>query len=239
MTGLRPRFISGALAAVVLTGCVASPASDRTSVEVQTDTRLAEGELDLRREGQERAIRRATLRVRTRTCFGTGVGSGFVIGDDVLVTNRHVVEGADAIQLSTWDGRSIDVGLSGIAITEDLAIVQVLGDVQTILDLHHSPAPGDEVMAVGYPGGRELSFSYGEVVDRVDTTVFGTPTEAIRVTNEIIPGNSGGPLLDEQGRVVGIVHAYEPRSGYGVAVPVESLLRLAESRGFFDNPSPC
>lgn len=224
---------------LTLGGCVAAPVGEYEAVEVDTESRVDPTELQVRAEGKERDIRHATLRVRQRTCFGVGSGSGFAITDRVLVTNRHVVEGADALQVSTWDGRSFDVAISGIATADDLALVLVQGTLPQTLELHEPPARGDEVVAVGYPGGDELTFSSGRVIDHVDMRFFGEQAPSIRVSNQIRPGNSGGPLLDTEGRVVGVVYALETSTGYGLAVPIGALARAVESRDLFANPSPC
>jgi len=102
-----------------------------------------------------------------------------------------------------------------------------------------TPANGEPVDAVGYPKGRRLTFSPGEVVDRVDGSLFGESTDTLRITNTIHPGNSGGPLVDEDGNVVGVVFAVERSTGYGLAVPIDALTRAMKQRGFFENPSPC
>lgn len=227
------------LVAFLANGCVAAPAEEHTEVDVRTESRLDADDTQVRAESPERAIREATLRVRTRTCLGVGSGSGFAVDDRVLVTNRHVVEGADAVQVTTWDGQSFDVAISGVAATEDLALVLVDGQLPVTLPLHRPPQRGDTVTAVGYPGGGELEFSNGEVVGTTSTEVFGQEVQQIRVTNQIQRGNSGGPLLDEHGRVVGIVHAIHRQSGDGLAVPVDALQRTANAREFFTNPSPC
>lgn len=230
------------MAAVVLlalsSGCVGAPAGEYASAEVRTDFRLSH-DTQVRSDSEERAIQQATLRIRARTCFGVATGSGFAVTDEILVTNRHVVEGADVLQVSTWDGRTFDVTMSGVAVTDDLALALVRGTLPATLPLHEAPSTGDAVVAVGYPGGRELRFTEGTVVGEMPIDVFGLTTPAIRMTNEIRPGNSGGPLLDEQGRVVGVVFAVDRQSGDGLAVPIDVLERTVRNAGFFDNPSPC
>ena len=225
--------------ALALGACVQAPVDDYEAVEVDTESRVDPTALQVRAEGQERDIRHATLRLRQRSCFGVGTGSGFAITDRVLVTNRHVVEGAEALQVSTWDGRSFDVIVSGVAIADDLALVLVQGTLPQTLELDEAPEPGDEVTAVGYPGGDELSFSTGRVVDHVDGRVFGQQAPSIRISNEIRPGNSGGPLLDDEGRVVGVVYAIELSTDYGLVVPINALRRAVASKGLFANPSRC
>ena len=224
---------------MTLGACVDAPVGEYEAVEVDTESRVDPTALEVRAEGMERDIRQATLRVRQRSCFTVGSGSGFAITKHVLVTNRHVVEGADALQVSTWDGRSFDVAISGIATADDLALVLVQGTLPQTLELHEPPARGDDVVAVGYPGGDELTFTTGRVIDHVDLRVFGEQAPSIRVSNEIRQGNSGGPLLDTEGRVVGVVYAIERSTGHGLAVPIDALARAVASNDLFANPSPC
>lgn len=219
--------------------CVASPDGDYVASDVRTESRLSADELKVRSESQERTTQRATLRIRARTCFGVGTGSGFAVTDELLVTNRHVVEGADLLQVSTWDGQTMDVTISGVAMTEDLALVQIRGQLPVTLELHVRPRFGDDVVAVGYPLGGELTFSHGRVLGEDDLDVFGYRTRAIRLSNEIQPGNSGGPLLDDDGRVVGVVFAIDTGNGDGLAIPIEALKQTVQEAGFFENPSPC
>lgn len=228
-----------ALLVVVAAGCVAPPDADHVASDVPTTSRVTDQDLLVRSDSQDRAIRQATLRIRARTCTGVGSGSGFAVAEDLLVTNRHVVQDADVLQVSTWDGQSYDVEVSGIAWTDDLAVVQLRGQVPVTLELHRPPDRGDEVVAVGYPLGGELTFTTGQVLDRVDMRLFGEQTPSIRVSNRILPGNSGGPLLDTEGRVVGVVFALETDTGNGLAIPIDALERTARSAGFFHNPSPC
>lgn len=232
------RFVVG-LVAVVASACVAAPDSEYVATDVQTESQLTDEDLAVRSETQDRATRQATLRIRARTCFGVGTGSGFAVAEDLLVTNRHVVEGADALQVSSWDGQSHEVEISGIALTDDLAVVQVRGQLPVTLELHQPPRQGDEVVAVGYPLGGELTFTSGRVLGQIDLSVFGEQTPSIRVSNQIRPGNSGGPLLDAQARVVGVVFAVDTRTGDGLAIPVDALEHTARRAGFFENASPC
>lgn len=239
--GVRTSRCRVVLLALALAGCVTQPAAEYTSAPIDAASRLEASDLTLRQEGLERHLREATLRVRNRTCFGSGTGSGFALTDRVLVTNRHVVAGADVVQLSTWDGRSLDVTVNGFAATDDLALVITAAPLERSLELAEDspPEPGTTVVAVGYPGGDAIDFARGEVIDSVPGRPFDSTHPVLRITSEVIPGDSGGPLLDEDGRVVGIVFAVERATGYGLAIPVEALMDAMATRGFYANPSPC
>jgi S1-C subfamily serine protease len=96
---------------------------------------------------------------------------------------------------------------------------------------------GDAVTAVGYPLGGPLTLSAGTVIDRVDGASLGIEGPVMRLTATVRPGNSGGPVLDRKGHVVGIVYAIERATGFGLAVPVDTLRSLVRAGGFDDLPA--
>lgn len=224
---------------LAVSGCLSAPSARYEPAELSVASETAPA-IALRAGSVDRAVREATVRVRNRTCFGVGTGSGFMVTEDVLVTNRHVVDGADELQVSTWDGRSLDVTVNGSARHDDLAVVQLARDVPNQLPLASSPpSEGDDVVAVGYPRGRRIAFAEGRVVDYADGAAFGQATTVMRVTSELAPGNSGGPVVDAQGRVVGVAFGIERETGLGLVLPVDALVAAARDRGFFTQPSAC
>lgn len=122
---------------------------------------------------------------------------------------------------------------------DDLALVETHQTLPATMALGAGVGAGDDGAAVGYPEGRRLRFSQGHVVDRKSGAVFDQSAQILRITNEIRPGNSGGPLVDADGVVVGVVFAIERSTGYGLAVPVTALRDAMKRRGFFVNLSPC
>jgi S1-C subfamily serine protease len=192
----------------------------------------------LARDSVERRARRMTVRVRNLSCEGVSSGSGFALAPDVLVTNRHVVAGADALEVSTWDGTSLRVAFAEVGVLGDLGVVLLEDRLPVVGEFGADPESGDVVTAVGYPLGGQLTLSEGIVADRTDGGDLGVPGTVVRITATVLPGNSGGPLLDERGEVVGIVYAIERATGFGLAIPAETLRRLARVGGFADVP-PC
>ncbi len=171
-----------------------------------------------------------------------GVGTGVVITDrGVILTNLHVVQGAQSVRLVFADGSESQAQLAGMQPEHDLAVLQAL----TIPDdLHaatlrttHDLQPGDEVVAVGFPFGIGPSTSAG-VVSGLGRS-FRAPEGQRDIGNLIQfdaaanPGNSGGPLVTMDGEVVGIVTGIlNPTShrtfvGIGFAVPIESAASAA------------
>ena len=192
----------------------------------------------LARDSAERKARRLTVRVRNVSCFGVGVGSGFAIAKDVLITNRHVLAGADEIEVSTWDGRTLSARSAEVGVLGDLGVAYVQGSLPQVGTYGTAPKPGDEVTVVGYPGGEELTLSPGTVIDLRAGGRYGIPGRIMRLTSRVVPGNSGGPVLDRRGKIAGVVYAYELATGFGLAIPVDTLRRLAREGGYEPVP-PC
>ena len=171
-----------------------------------------------------------------------GVGSGVVIVDKgIILTNLHVVQGADRIKVTFSDGLEAEARITGVQAENDLAVLQaskipddlIAATMRSTADL----APGDQVVAVGFPFGIGPSASAGIVSGL--KRVFRSPEGKQDMTNLIQfdaaanPGNSGGPLVTMDGEVVGIVTAIlHPTSartfiGIGFAVPIENAASAA------------
>ncbi len=171
-----------------------------------------------------------------------GVGTGVVIIDKgVILTNLHVVSGADRIKVIFSDGLESSASISGVQPENDLAVLQaskipddmIAATMRSTSDL----APGDKVIAVGFPFGIGPSVS-GGIVSGLKR-VFRSPEGKQEMKNLIQfdaaanPGNSGGPLVTMDGEVVGIVTAIlNPTSartflGIGFAVPIENAAAAA------------
>lgn len=170
------------------------------------------------------------------------VGTGVVIVDKgIILTNLHVVQGADVIHITFADGMTTTASITGAQPENDLAVLQahkipddlIAATMRSTADLR----PGDQVMAVGYPFGIGPSASSG-IVSGLKRT-FRSPEGQQEMRNLIQfdaaanPGNSGGPLVTMDGEVVGIVTAiYNPNQqrtfvGIGFAVPIENAASAA------------
>ena len=170
------------------------------------------------------------------------VGTGVVIVDKgVILTNLHVVQGADTIRITFADGLQTTASITSTQPENDLAVLQahkipddmIAATMRSTADLR----PGDQVMAVGYPFGIGPSASSGIVSGL--KRVFRSPEGRQEMSNLIQfdaaanPGNSGGPLVTMNGEVVGIVTAiFNPNQqrtfvGIGFAVPIENAASAA------------
>jgi S1-C subfamily serine protease len=192
----------------------------------------------LARDSAERRARRGTLRVRNTACDGVYTGSGFALDAHTLVTNRHVLAGASLLELSTWDGRTLPVESAFVSRLGDLGIAHVERRLPQVLVLGDKVPAGSSVTAVGYPLGGELRLLPGVLVDEVPGARFGIPGRVMRLTTAVQHGNSGGPVLDAKGRVVGVVFAIELRTRLALAIPVATLRHLVATRDLAPLP-PC
>jgi len=190
------------------------------------------------------AVRQSVVRVRGRASsaredgYATeGVGTGVVIVDTgIILTNLHVVAGAEQVQVEFFDGTESEASVIGVRPEHDLAVLQAkkLPDDLPAATLRSTAdlAVGDEVVAVGFPFGIGPSASAGIVsgLQREYRSPQGKQvlTNLIQFDAAANPGNSGGPLVTADGEVVGIVTAIlNPTEqsvfiGIGFAVPIEN-----------------
>ncbi len=171
-----------------------------------------------------------------------GQGSG-VIFDSAgrVLTNEHVVRGGGSLKVILPDGRTLPAAVEGADPRVDLAVLRVpdSGHTLPVAQLHSGALKvGQLVVAVGNPFGLNWTVTAG-VVSALGRRLPVSPgvelTDLIQTDVPINPGNSGGPLVDAQGRVVGITTAIMPYArGLGFAVPVSTVLgtlaRFREAR---------
>jgi hypothetical protein len=155
------------------------------------------------------------------------LGSGFVVGDGVIATNMHVIEGAAAARAKVI-GRAETYTVSGVLSTDsvaDLALLKVDGLDAPSLQLGQSKQAevGDQVFAVGNPEGLEGTFSEG-IVSGIREIGSG---RLLQITAPISPGSSGGPVIGAKGEVLGIaVATVKEGQNLNFAVPVSYLKAL-------------
>jgi S1-C subfamily serine protease len=227
--------LTALLSAVVLTvmsGCV--PPAPPLDPDAGTLAELEPLDLDgIEATAVLRAAREFTVRIRALGCDRLGTGSGFVLDDGLIVTNRHVVGQPREVAISTWDGRSFAARVDGIAQDADLAVIRVSGLDLPRATLRAEPAVvGERIAVLGYPGGGGATITTGRVLGLTDGPILGETVPAIRVDAEVRPGNSGGPLIDAQGRVIGVIFALTGPGGDGLAVPVDVLIARLDRQGF-------
>jgi serine protease DegQ len=159
-----------------------------------------------------------------------GLGSGVIVSPDgYILTNNHVVEGADEIEVTLTDSRRARARIIGTDPDTDLAILKVELDKLPVIVLGHSDqiAVGDHVLAIGNPFGVGQTVTSG-IVSALGRSQLGINTfeNFIQTDAAINPGNSGGALVDVYGNLLGINTAIYSRSGgsmgIGFAIPVST-----------------
>ena len=231
-----------ALGAAVATGAL-DGGTTTTVVEAQAPLSAATGESQSLSVGE--IYRRAgsgVVQVTTQGQQGSGLGSGFVIDrDGHIVTNYHVIDGAETIQVSFSNKDTLAAELVGTDPSTDLALLQVEAGANALtpLKLADSDAVrvGDPVVAIGNPFGLERTVTSGIVsaLQRAVTAPNGyTIDEVIQTDAPINQGNSGGPLFDGRGQVIGVNSQIETAGdssgnvGIGFAVPSNTVKAVVE-----------
>jgi serine protease Do len=180
-----------------------------------------------------------------------GSASGFIIDAEhgYIVTNNHVVTGAEKIVVSLADGRNINAKLVGADTRTDLAVVQIADTkelIATQLGDSSKLQVGEPVVAIGNPGGQEFARSVTTGVVSATNRILDIEGEAsfnlIQTDAAINPGNSGGPLVNYQGQVIGINSAKNQEAGFegmGFAIPISDALPTIKqliAKGYASHP---
>ena len=196
-----------------------------------------------------------TEQVRTRSFFdpfsmprtrrSRGLGSGFIINSDgVILTNDHVIQGAERIMVTLPDGRDFEAELIGTDQLTDVAVLRISGDRLPVARIGTSEGLmiGEWALAIGNPFGNLFSNSEPTVTAGVVSATGRhiIPDDAARVVYlgmiqtdaSINPGNSGGPLVNSAGEVIGVNSSIFTRSGgsegLGFAIPIDRAMRVAD-----------
>ncbi len=166
-----------------------------------------------------------------------GLGSGFVYDTKGhIITNHHVIQGAETIQVSFLDGNITSANIVGMDIYSDLAVIKVDPEVTTlhpvVLGSSSELAVGSPVAAMGNPFGLSDTLTAG-IVSSLERTLTAAENyviiDIIQIDAAVNPGNSGGPLVNIYGQVVGVNTAIESETGtftgIGFAVPSDTVKR--------------
>ncbi|MFN2568123.1 MAG: MarP family serine protease [Candidatus Dormibacteria bacterium] len=188
-----------------------------------------------------RAAARVTSKVTSTGCGGIEAGSSWPMDRDHLVTNAHVVAGADRTQVETPDGAVHTATVVFFNPNSDVAVLHVPGLNITPLAMDGGePSRGTNGAVIGYPGGggeRVVPAAVRGAEQARGYNIYGTDlvTRGVAVlATHVIPGNSGGPLVSPAGHVMGLVFAastLDPSEGYALTVPqISSDLDAARGR---------
>ena len=182
-------------------------------------------------------VRSGVVRIDTSTCDGGGIGTGFLVDDDLIVTAAHVVDGAASLGL-TFGSESDPSVASGIVVgidrSADMAMIRadrkLKGHVFEFAD--SNPQVGQEVIAIGFPKGEPMTLTRGVVsgLDRTITIDGESYGHLIQTDAAINPGNSGGPMVDLDGSVQGVADAVRTDAqGIAYAIPADTAKELSRA----------
>jgi 2-alkenal reductase len=180
-------------------------------------------------------VQPSVVTVLNQGSLGFGSGSGVIISEDgYIVTNNHVVEGATELGIVFYDGRQVEAELIGTFELTDLAVIHVDEPVPAVAELGDSDAlqPGARVITIGSPLGRFQNTVTTGIVSALNRQV-GSLTGLIQTDAPINSGNSGGPLLNSAGQVIGINTVVvrggtSEAEGLGFAVPSNTVQSVAD-----------
>ncbi|MDZ7576906.1 MAG: trypsin-like peptidase domain-containing protein [Candidatus Nanopelagicales bacterium] len=194
------------------------------------------------------AVSPSVVKISAASGQGQGTGTGFIIrSDGYILTNNHVAGGADGLSVTFEDGSTADAKLVGSSPGYDLAVIKVDRTNLPVVTLGSSAGVkvGDTVIAFGSPLGLQGTVTSG-IVSALDRPVTSggdggesSFMSAIQTDAAINPGNSGGPLVDGEGRVIGVNSAIASLGGggagaavgsigLGFAIPIDSAKRIAD-----------
>jgi len=213
------------------------------STPAATVPALTGNNLQAVREAVIAKVRPSVVEVNVSASNGSGIGSGVIIDKrGYIVTNNHVVKGAQNIQVVLYNGTKLQAQLVGTDPADDLAIVKITPPSSglTVATLGDSSKlqVGQDVLAIGNPLGITQTVTNG-IVSALGRSVNegqggGTIPNAIQTDAPINPGNSGGALVDMQGNVIGIptLTAIDPEfntpaNGVGFAIPSNRVAYIA------------
>lgn len=224
-------FGTGLLAGCQLgsnTGSTTKPASTSTPIPSLSNT-----DIEAVREAVIARFQPAVVQINVTTAQGGGLGSGVIIDRrGYIVTNDHVVHGAQSEEVVLYGGQVLPARTIGLDPPDDLAVVQInpprtgltvapLGDSSKL-------RVGQEVLAIGNPLGITQTVTNG-IVSALNRVVGGIP-DAVQTDAPINPGNSGGALVDLQGELVGVPSSTAidpefktPANGVGFAIPTNRV----------------
>ncbi|MEL6605092.1 MAG: HhoA/HhoB/HtrA family serine endopeptidase [Cyanobacteria bacterium J06614_10] len=165
-----------------------------------------------------------------------GTGSGFILSaDGKLLTNAHVIEGADTVNVTLKDGRTFTGEVVGADPVTDVAVIKIEANDLPVAPLGNTDglSPGQWAIAIGNPLGLDNTVTAGIIsaLDRTSTQVgiADKRVQFIQTDAAINPGNSGGPLLNANGEVIGVNTAIRANAqGLGFAIPIETAKRISD-----------
>lgn len=188
---------------------------------------------DVANETMNSVVEIRTESIKTNDFFqqaiSSGAGSGVILSKDgYIVTNNHVIDGANKVTVKTKDGKEYNAKLVGTDATTDLAVIKIEANDLTpvVLGTSKNLQVGDTAIAIGNPLGELGGTVTNGIISALDReiTIDGESMHLLQTNAAINPGNSGGGLFNDQGELIGIVNAKSSGSnieGLGFAIPID------------------
>lgn len=188
-------------------------------------------------------VKPSVVGIEITTVSGGGVGTGIIMSEDgYIATNAHVVEGAQSVTVIMLDGSEKEAEIVGRDTLSDLAVVKIEGEGYPAAEFGKSEEllVGELAVAIGTPGGLELAGTVTSgIISAINRNVkiFDETTGALQKTMTLIQtsasinkGNSGGPLINERGQVIGIntLKLADGYDGIGFAIPIDGALEILD-----------
>lgn len=187
-------------------------------------------------------VKQSIVVVSTQSSTSAGLGSGFIISDDgYIVTNQHVIEGADSIWVDLYDGKSYQAKVVGSSERDDVAVIKINAkDLPTsTLGKSSNCYVGERVYAIGCPDSYDYAWTVTMgIVSHTSRNVkiydksgnLEKTMNLIQTDVSVNPGNSGGPIINTRGEIVGIVTLKITNTeGMGFAIPIDGALEIIQA----------
>ncbi len=197
------------------------------------------------RSAGARLARRSVVELRGSACGMIKQGSGWVVGDDLVATNVHVIAGEDDTRVTIAGGPSLAAEPVYVDTTNDVALMRVDGLGLPALRLGSAPGGAESVTLLGYPEGGPLTARAGTAA--APRTVItpnaygknGTVRSVVVTRGTLGPGSSGGPIVDAQGAVVAMIFGGSADGASGAAVPPSAIRDALGARLRPVSSGPC
>ena len=220
-------------------GCSQSPGEPETDLQAVAEPAVEEAEAEPASDVPEEPVDQfdfeaaigGVARIEAEVCDGGSVGTGFMIDERHIVTVAHVIEGATSILVEV-NGDLAEAVTVGFDKERDIALLRSdipLGD-QTFELQEFDYTTGDQIFAIGFPRGLDASLTTGVISNREVEFDFMPFSRFIQVDAPLNPGNSGGPVFNEAGEIIGIVDwGISESQGLNFAIAVSSVDRVIDS----------
>lgn len=162
---------------------------------------------------------------------GNSLGSGFAVGENCIVTNAHVIDNDKQISVISYAGNEYEAKVLGMSESEDIAVLVIENATFPYLSIADisSAKTGDDIYAIGSPKGMAYTLTKGSISAKERLIRNNTYIQIDAAINE---GNSGGPLLNDNGQVLGMnTLKMSDSEGIGLAIPIDRICEYLESIG--------